>query len=236
MKLHSITLLLRAAGLAALCSLTMWAQSYQGGLRGVVQDPGGAVIADAKVTLVNQATNVSRATLSNGQGEYAFTAIDPATYKLVVESPGFKRFEHTDIVIATQEFLTLDPKMEVGAVSESIQVNAEVSLIETANASQGQVLDRQKLEDLPNLGRNPFMMSKLAENVVPVGDPHYNRMEDQSGSSQISIAGGPVRGNNYLLDGIPITDAANRAIIRSEDRRVGKECDPLCRSRWSPYH
>jgi hypothetical protein len=49
--------------------------------------------------------------------------------------------------------------------------------------------------------------------VTPVGDPHYNRMQDQSGSSKISIAGGPVRGNNYLLDGIPITDAANRAII-----------------------
>ncbi len=57
------------------------------------------------------------------------------------------------------------------------------------------------------------MMSKLAQNVTPVGDPHYNRMQDQSGSSQISIAGGPVRGNNYLLDGIPITDALNRAMI-----------------------
>jgi len=69
------------------------------------------------------------------------------------------------------------------------------------------------LTDLPNLGRNPFMMSKLAQNVTPVGDPHYNRMNDQSGSSQIAIAGGPVRGNNYLVDGIPITDASNRAII-----------------------
>jgi len=49
--------------------------------------------------------------------------------------------------------------------------------------------------DLPKLGRNPFMMSKLAQNVTPVGDPHFNRMQDQSGSSQISIAGGPVRGN-----------------------------------------
>src|SRR5205085_2794665 len=56
-------------------------------------------------------------------------------------------------------------------------------------------------------------MSKRAQNVTPVGDPHYNRMNDQSGSSQISISGGPVRGNNYLVDGIPITDAANRAII-----------------------
>ena len=109
--------------------------------------------------------------------------------------------------------VSLDLKLEVGAVSESVQVTEEVPLIETSNASQGQVLDRQQLIDLPNLGRNPFMMSKLAQNVTPVGDPHYNRMQDQSGSSQISIAGGPVRGNNYLLDGIPITDAANRAMI-----------------------
>jgi hypothetical protein len=213
MTSKSVSLTMRLVSLAALASTTLWAQSYQGGLRGVVQDPGGAIIADAKVALVNQATNVSRSTLSNAQGEYSFTAIDPATYILVVEAPGFKKFEHTDVVVGTQEFLTLDPKMEVGAVSESIQVNEEVPLIESSNASQGQVLDRQKLTDLPNLGRNPFMMSKLAQNVTPVGDPHYNRMEDQSGSSQISIAGGPVRGNNYLMDGIPITDAANRAII-----------------------
>ena len=75
------------------------------------------------------------------------------------------------------------------------------------------MLDNQKLSDLPNLGRNPFMLSKIVPNVIPVGNPAYNRMEDQSGSSQISIAGGPVRGNNYLIDGVPITDSDNRAII-----------------------
>src|SRR5258708_18101033 len=92
-------------------------------------------------------------------------------------------------------------------------VTEDVPLVDASTASQGQVLDNQKLIDLPNLGRNPFMLSKLAANVIPVGNPAYNRMEDQSGSSSISIAGGPVRGNNYLLDGVPITDAANRPII-----------------------
>ncbi|HCC57787.1 MAG TPA: TonB-dependent receptor, partial [Solibacterales bacterium] len=67
--------------------------------------------------------------------------------------------------------------------------------------------------DRPNLGRKPFMMSKLVQNGIQVGNPAYNRMQDQSGSSAISISGGPVRGNNYLLDGVPITDATNRAII-----------------------
>ncbi len=103
--------------------------------------------------------------------------------------------------------------MEVGAVSESVQVTEEIPPLESSNASQGQVLDNQKLSDLPNLGRNPFMLSKIVPNVIPVGNPAYNRMEDQSGSSSISIAGGPVRGNNYLIDGVPITDSTNRAII-----------------------
>jgi len=75
------------------------------------------------------------------------------------------------------------------------------------------VLDSQKITDLPNLGRNPFLLSKLSTNVVPVGDPRFNRFQDQSGSSLISVNGGPVRGNNYLIDGIPVTDSTNRAVI-----------------------
>lgn len=198
---------------ALLVSAPVFAQSYLGGVRGSVVDPGSAAVTSAKVSLVDEASGVIRATLSNSEGEYNFSQVVPATYTVAVESPGFKKFERKHVIVSTQEFIALDLKLEVGAITESVQVTEEVPLIESSNASQGQVLDRQQLIDLPNLGRNPFMMSKLAQNVTPVGDPHYNRMEDQSGSSQISIAGGPVRGNNYLLDGIPITDAANRAII-----------------------
>ena len=112
---------------------------------------------------------------------------------LTAESPGFKKVEQRGIIVGTQEFLTIDLKMEVGAVTESVQVTEEIPPLDSSNASQGQVLDNQKLSDLPNLGRNPFMLSKIVPNVIPVGNPAYNRMEDQSGSSSISIAGGPVR-------------------------------------------
>jgi hypothetical protein len=189
-----------------------WCQSYLGGVRGTVLDGSGKSMGEVKVTLVDEAGGTQRATISGAEG-FNFSQVIPATYTVVAEAPGFKRFERKHVIVATQETVSLDLKMEIGSVSESVQVTEEVPLIDTSNASQGQVLDRQQLVDLPNLGRNPFMMSKLAQNVTPVGDPHYNRMQDQSGSSQISIAGGPVRGNNYLLDGIPITDAANRAII-----------------------
>jgi len=208
--------LARTAGVCPLLFIATsaaWGQSFQGGLRGSITDTAGASIPDAKVALVDQATGTSRATLTNAIGEYNFTAVNPSTYKVSVESAGFKRLEQSGVIVATQQFLTLDLKMELGEVSQSVQVTEEAPIIDSSNASTGQVVDRQKLVDLPNLGRNPFMMSKIAQNVVPAGDPRFNRMQDQSGSSQISIAGGPVRGNNYLLDGVPITDFQNRAVI-----------------------
>jgi len=209
--------LFRTLGVALLllsfATSPLLAQSYYGVVRGLVVDQNGGVVGSAKVTLVNEGTAEQRATTTSGNGEYVFNEIVPATYSVICEAPGFKKFERKGIVVATQAQVTADMKLEVGQVTESVNVEESAPLVESANASQGQLLDNQKLVDLPNLGRNPFMMSKLSQNVVQVGPPAYNRMEDQSGSSMISIAGGPVRGNNYLLDGIPITDANNRAII-----------------------
>ena len=209
MKLHWIS---RAGSLTVTAVLAVWtmsAQTFQGGIRGLVQDPGGAVIANAKLTLLNQSTGVSRAGLSNAEGEYAFSALDPAWYTLRAEAPGFKTLQHKDVVVGAQEFVTLDLRMEVGNVSESVLVREEVPLIETSNASNGQVIDSQKITDLPSLGRNVYLMSKLANNVVPVGDPRWNRFQDQIGSSAVSLGGGPIRGNNYTIDGISITTSQN---------------------------
>ena len=194
-------------------SLYLSAQSTQGGVRGSVIDPLKAGIGNAKVTITNDGTGESKSVLTHEGGGFDFSSLAPATYTLIAESPSFKKFERKNVVVGTQEYLTVDLPLEVGSVSDSVMVTEEVPLIEASNASQGQVLDNQKLVDLPNLGRNPFILSKLVPNVIQIGNPVYNRMQDQSGSSAISISGGPVRGNNYLLDGIPITDATNRAII-----------------------
>jgi hypothetical protein len=204
---------LRLLVLASIVTINVFAQSYYGGRGGTVLDQNGGALSGAKVTLINEGTNAQRSALSASAGEFVFTELVPGTYGLTVEAPGFKKFEQKGVLVGTQQQVSVDAKMQVGQVSESIEVSGAVELVEASNASQGQVIDNQKLTELPNLGRNPFMLSKLAQNVVPVGNPAYNRMEDQSGSSQISIAGGPVRGNNYLVDGIPITDSDNRAII-----------------------
>jgi len=210
---RNFRLLAYSAALAFLLCSQLSAQSIYGGLRGIVTDKSGASVADASVTLTNEGTNATRATQTTSGGEYVFSQLVPATYTVVVETKGFKKFERKNIIVNTQNDVTIDVGLEVGNVTESVLVTEEVPLLETSTASMGQVIDRQKIADLPILGRNPYLFARFANNVAPVGHPGYVRMQDQSGSSQISIAGGPVRGNNYLLDGVPITDLNNRAVI-----------------------
>ncbi len=199
--------------LALLAPMPMPGQSIFGGVRGIVIDKAGAVVPSASVTLINEGTNSVRTTATNSSGEYVFSQVTPGTYTVAVEMKGFKKSERKGAIVETQSQITVDVGLEVGNVTESISVTEEAPLLETASASMGQVIDRQKMVDLPILGRNPYLMSRFANNVAPVGHPGYVRMQDQSGSSMISIAGGPVRGNNYLVDGVPITDMNNRAVI-----------------------
>ena len=124
---------------------------------------------------------------------------------------GFKTFERKGIRVGTQQFITLDVTLEVGTVEESITVTADAPLIETSNASHAEVMDAKMLETLPSIGGNVFLMAVTVPTVQSSGDTHWNRMQDQTGASAISLGGGGVRSNNYLLDGFPVTDLQNRS-------------------------
>ncbi len=191
-------------------ALSLTAQSFYGGLRGAIRDSQG-VIPGATVTLVNDGSGVSRDTVSNSSGEYSFPAVDPGTYTVKAAVQGFKGFERQGIRIGTQQFVTLDITLEIGAIAETITVTADAPLIETSNASHAEVLDAKTLETLPSVGRNVFLMAVTVPTVQSSGDTHWNRMQDQSGASTLSVGGGGVRANNYLLDGYPITDLQNRS-------------------------
>ena len=126
---------------------------------------------------------------------------------------GFKTYESRGIRIGTQEFLTLDLPLEVGEVREAITVTGDSPVIETTIASVGTLIERQALETLPNVGRNPFVISVIAPHVIPTGVPQFVRMQDQNATAMLSLGGGPRRANNFLLDGVSITDLFNRAAI-----------------------
>lgn len=210
-----------AAALVAVFPVGASAQSSQGALRGAVKDVQG-VIPGVAVTLVNEGTNVSRDTVTNASGEYSFPAVEPAVYTLKVAVQGFKSFERQGVRISTQQFLTLDVVLEVGALAETITVTADAPLLETTTASTGGVVDAQVLESIPTAGRSVFLMATLEPTVQTSGNAHWNRMQDQVGNSAVSMGGGAVRSNNFLVDGFPVTDLANRASTNPTIEAVGE--------------
>ena len=192
-------------------SVASFGQGFQGGLRGALRDPGGALIPGVEISLINEGTNVARNTVSNEVGEFVFNFVAPGTYTLKASLPGFKTFQRAGINIGTQQFITLDISLEVGARTEEIKVTADAPLLETSNASHGTVLDALALETLPAPGRNAFMIGVSVPTVIASGDAQFNRQQDQTNASLLSLGGGTRRGNNYTLDGVPITDLRNRA-------------------------
>ncbi len=188
-------------------------QTYQGSVRGTIRDAGGGVLPGVTVKLLEEATGIARTPVSNEVGEYVFGSVSPGKYTLRAELQGFKPYAHSGIEVGVQRFVVLDVLLEVGPVTESITVTGESPLLERATASWSSSLESVELQTLPTAFRNPFYLSTTTPNVVPSGIAQFNRMQDQSNASFLSIAGGPRRGNNYTLDGVPITDLVNRAVI-----------------------
>ncbi|NYF77785.1 TonB-dependent receptor [Granulicella arctica] len=192
---------------------TMKAQSNYGAVRGIVADAQGAIIAKAQVSLTSEATHITRTTISNAAGEYSFSAVDPGTYTVTSVADGFSQLTHKGIVVDSGNTIPVDMTLTIGSSSQTVEVTASEPIVNSGTSYNGQLIDSQKLQNLPNPGRNPFLFSKLDNSVTPVGDPRFVRFQDQSGSSTISIAGAPLSSNNYSVDGIPITDFSNRAVI-----------------------
>ena len=160
--------LVLGAFLAITTASLAFGQGFQGGLRGSIKDSGG-VIPGVEVTLTNERTNISRSTTTNERGEYVFTTIDPGSYFLQATLPGYKTIARREIPIGTQQFLTMDLSMEVGAIEENITVTGQSPIIETSNASQGTVLDTQALQTLPSPGRAAFLIGASVPTVTRSG-------------------------------------------------------------------
>ncbi|MCP5116641.1 MAG: carboxypeptidase regulatory-like domain-containing protein, partial [bacterium] len=139
--------------------------------------------------------------------------MNPGTYTFVCELAGFATYQSTGIEVGVQQFHVIDVTMQVAGVQETITVTGETPIIETANASMGTSLDDTEIEVLPQPGRNAFAMAITTPGVSSGGDPQWQRQQDQSSSSLLSLGGGPLRGNNYTLDGVSITDMSNKAVI-----------------------
>lgn len=138
-----------------LCALPLAAQQTSGMISGIVKDAQGAVIPGAKVTLTDQNQSSTRDQTAGAEGLFAFTPLPPSTYTVVVEAAGFKKYEKKDIVLFANDRVGLsDINLEVGALTETVLVEATATQLQTESADRGGVLAGQQLTDIAIQGRN----------------------------------------------------------------------------------
>jgi hypothetical protein len=184
--------------LMVLLSLGVWpsgatAQVGAGALTGVVSDPAGAVVPGATVTVTAVGTNLERTTVTERDGRYSMPGLAPGGYRVRIELSGFKSITREGIGIATGETVRLDLTLAIGAISEAVTVTADAPLLRSETSSLGQVIDNQKVVDLPLNGRSFISLAGLAPGVAqPPGSPLPR------------INGGRPRTNEYLFDGISV--------------------------------
>ncbi len=188
-------------------------QMFYGAVRGIVQDVNGGVIPGAEIRLVCEDHGTSRSTVTNASGEFSFANVEPDTYVVEAEVDGFVPLTQEGLVVGISDTRVADLTMEVGSVEETVTVFAEAALLQNGTASVASTIDRRQLEILPSPGRNVFIMGTTTPNVVHTGNPVWVKQSDQTNSSLLSLGGGPLRGNNYTVDGVSMTDLRNRSVI-----------------------
>jgi len=189
----------------ALFSLLVWGQEFRGTILGRITDPSGAAVAGASVEVQNVETNTIVRSRSNETGNYQVPFLLPGDYTVRVELSGFKRMERQGIRVSTNEPVTVDFVLEIGATAESITVTAAAPLLNTASADLGQVVDKTYVGMITvSLSRNVMNLRNMAPGVTG-GTGTYT----SSAQGDFSIAGGGsgTGRNEVIVDGIPNTTA-----------------------------
>ncbi len=168
-------------------------------LRGTVTDPSGAAVPNAKVTLTNTATNVSRETTSNGTGEYSFPSVQPDTYSLTVEANGFQAYRQLGVLLQVSLPATVDVRLRVGAATQTVEVKGQAPLLNQTNASLGQTMGTDAIENLPISEENTTLLLSLQPGVAYNGE---NLLEDYYDTRAGSVNGERSDQNNITLDGV----------------------------------
>lgn len=180
-----------------------------GEITGHVSDSSGAAIPGATITLTNISNNASRSTISTDSGDYTFPSVPPGFYTLRTEHAGFKTATTKNLEVQVQQTVRVDISMEVGQVSESVEVSAQAALLQAENASVGTVVDNKAVVELPLNGRSYLGLVALAANantLSPSSGQAGSRQGGDRASQSISVAGQRIMFDYFTLDGVTNTD------------------------------
>lgn len=191
------------------------AQETRATVNGRIQDNSGAAIPNANVTAHNAATGEATSAKSGGDGNYTIPFLQPGSYSITADSAGFKTADQENVVLHVGDKQTVDLKLPVGEVSETVTVTDAPPLLDDGTASRGGVIDNVRVTELPLNGRNPFQLANLVPGVTFNGNPSFTRPFDNGDNANFSINGGLRQTNAFLLDGAPDDAVSDTAGDRS---------------------
>src|SRR5580704_5963024 len=190
--------------LASVASLYSQAQSNSADLKGTVQDPSGAAIAGATLSVKDPQTGLSRSAMSDRNGEFLFTSLPPSKYSLRVESPGFAVRNFEGIELRVGDTVNLPVAMSLEAVGTQVDVTSQAPVIETDRSQQSSTLDQQTIQSLPINQRNYLDLTLLSPGVSDSNtlvDSNDYRIA-QTPQSGLSFGGSNGRSNAFFIDGV----------------------------------
>jgi Carboxypeptidase regulatory-like domain len=190
----------------------MVAQQNLGTIQGTVLDPAGAGVGGATVTVLSKDTGQSRTTSSNPQGFYAFTELAPGNYQVTVKKDGFKLETQNGIQLHLESTVVADIKLQVGAVNETMTVEANAVQVDITSGSLGVLTDGQQVRELPLNGLN-FVGLTLLVPGASTQDGFDTTSKGLQGGTDISFNGGQRTGNLFTVDGAPVNDTGSQRTI-----------------------
>ncbi|HEX4039498.1 MAG TPA: TonB-dependent receptor [Acidobacteriaceae bacterium] len=209
---------LRLGLLLVLCgsfAVSASAQMYLGAIGGQISDSSGASVAGASVTAVASATHFATTVTTGSDGAFQMSGLQPGTYTVAVTAAGFRKETRVGVVLTAGQTVQLTMALQPGTVNETVEVTAETSLIDTSSPTLATTLDTKEVTDLPNEGRNPYVLVTLAAGTVDTASGGYFQGKSSqftnpySGVAVQVTTDGSGGHNRLTLDGIP-NDAAER--------------------------
>ncbi len=201
------------AALVAASCFTLLAQSDSGTIVGFIKDPSGAVVPKAKVTLRNQATGVERETTTNESGYYVIPNLPPGVYTMTAEAAGFKKFEATGAKLDPNSTLSLDGALVVGSASDTVEVVASATQLQTESAAVEKLITRSQIDALELNGRDPLFLASLQPGM---------RSGSTAGDFSFSLTNGGYSANGARSQDTTITfDGAPAQRTRANGTSIG---------------
>ena len=188
------------------------AQVTTADVRGTIMDEQGAAVAGADVTITSSETGYNRSMKSATDGAYSFTELPLGIYSIHVTHAGFKAETQTGIVLHVNDSLVLNVSLKVGAVSESVTVEASPVAVETTSGELTGLIQASQVEELPLNGRNFMQLVTLVPGVAPA-EAFSTTNKGLKGASDISVSGSPSNGNQWLVDGANNNDTGSQRTI-----------------------